>query len=311
MTRTPSRAEPFVHPALFYRGDQEYVEGTAPFVSDGLAAGEPVAVAAPAPRLELIKAELGARAAHVRWIDMTQAGRNPGRIIASVLRSFADAHPGGHVRIIGEPIWHGRTSAEYPACVQHEALINEAFRGRDVTILCPYDARALSHDVIADAHATHPVVINQGTYGVSLAYDPEGVLARCNEKLRHPPGAAAIRFDAELLPVARDFAMGEARERGMTPARSQDLNLVVAELTTNSVVHGGGAGTLRIWAESEQIVCEVQDEGCLTDSLVGRRPVRPDQIGGRGLFLVHYVSDLVRVHTGEFGTTVRSYLARG
>ncbi|MET9902362.1 sensor histidine kinase [Streptomyces sp. NPDC006446] len=310
MTTAALPGEPFVHPALIYRGDREYVEATTRFVSDGVAAGEPVAVAVPGPRLDLIRGELGPIGTDVRWIDMTRAGRNPGRIIPSVLRAFADAHRGGHVRIIGEPIWDGRTALEYPACVQHEALINTAFGGRDVTILCPYDARALPHDVIADAHATHPVVISGGRRSVSPAYDPDGVLARCNEALRHPPGAATVRFDAELLPAARDFAASEARERGMTPARLQDLNLVVAELTTNSVVHGGGSGTLRIWAESEQIVCEVRDEGRLSDPLAGRHPVRPDQIGGRGLFLVHYVSDLVRVHTEDSGTTVRSYIAR-
>ncbi|MEV8038372.1 anti-sigma factor RsbA family regulatory protein [Streptomyces sp. NPDC086182] len=310
MTTAALRGEPFVHPALLYRGDREYVEGTTRFVSDGVAAGEPVAVAVPPARLELIRGTLGPLGADVRWIDMTQAGRNPGRIIPSVLRAFADAHPGVHVRIIGEPVWDGRTAAEYPACVQHEALINTAFGGRDVTILCPYDARALSHDVIADAHATHPVVISGGRRRVSPSYDPAGVLARCNQALRHPPGAATVGFDAQLLPAARDFAISEARERGMTRARSQDLNLVVAELTTNSVVHGGGSGTLRIWAESEQIVCEVRDEGRLSDPLAGRHPVRPDQIGGRGLFLVHFISDLVRVYTDDSGTTVRSYIAR-
>ncbi|MEU0437841.1 sensor histidine kinase [Streptomyces sp. NPDC006290] len=310
MTTAALRGEPFVHPALIYRGDREYVEGTTRFVSDGVAAGEPVAVAVPAPRLELIRGAMGSLGTGVRWIDMTQAGRNPGRIIPSVLRAFADAHPDVHVRIIGEPIWDGRTAVEYPACAQHEALINTAFGGRDVTILCPYDARALSHDVIADAHATHPVVISAGRQSVSPSYDPDRVLARYNEALRHPPGAATVRFDAELLPAARDFAMSEARERGMARARLQDLSLVVAELATNSVVHGGGSGILRIWAESEHIVCEVRDEGRLSDPLAGRHPVRPDQIGGRGLFLVHFISDLVRVHTEDSGTTVRSYIAR-
>ena len=43
-----------------------------------------------------------------------------------------DAHPDKHVRVIGEPIWPGRSDLEYPACVQHEALINRAFAVRDV-----------------------------------------------------------------------------------------------------------------------------------------------------------------------------------
>ncbi|MFI8199536.1 hypothetical protein ACIF6K_23895 [Streptomyces sp. NPDC085942] len=35
----------------------------------------------------------------------------------------------------------------------------------------------------------------------------------------------------------------------------------------------------------------------------------PGQLDGRGLMLVHYVSDLVRLHTGDDGTTVRFYLS--
>ncbi|MGN9816789.1 anti-sigma factor RsbA family regulatory protein [Streptomyces sp. SD11] len=306
----PATGAPFVHPALFYRDDQEYLAGTVPFIREGLAVAEPVAVAAPAARLDLITAALGPAAEDVHLVDMTLAGRNPGRIIPSVLRAFADARPGVRVRIIGEPIWPGRTAVEYPACVQHEALINEAFSGRDVTILCPYDARSLPKDVLADAHATHPVLITGGRERASGAYDPAKVLARCNEPLSPLPGAAMFRYDAQALPAARDFALAQARERGMSAVRLQDLALVVAELTTNSVVHAGGAGTLRLWAESEQIVCQVQDFGRLADPLAGRRPAHPGQIGGRGLLLVHYLSDLVRLHTGDTGTTIRSYVSR-
>ncbi|MFD6291567.1 anti-sigma factor RsbA family regulatory protein [Streptomyces sp. NPDC060205] len=306
----PTTGAPFVHPALFYRDDQEYLAGTVPFVREGLAASEPVAVAAPAARLELLTAALGAAAEAVHLVDMTLAGRNPGRIIPSVLRAFADARAGVRVRIIGEPVWPGRTAVEYPACLQHEALINEAFRGREVTILCPYDARSLPKDVLADAHATHPVLITGGHRRVSETYDPAKALARCNEPLASPSGAATFRYDAEALPEARDFALAQARERGMSAARLQDLALVVAELTTNSVVHAGGTGILRLWAEQEQIVCQVQDFGRLTDPLAGRRPAPPGQIGGRGLLLVHHLSDLVRLHTGDTGTTIRSYVSR-
>ena len=36
--------DPFAHPAFFYRGHAEYLSGTVPFITEGLAAGEPVAV---------------------------------------------------------------------------------------------------------------------------------------------------------------------------------------------------------------------------------------------------------------------------
>src|ERR1043165_4028577 len=135
-------ADPFTHPALFYRGADEYVTGTVPFVAEGLAKGESVAVAVPGPRLELIRASLGASAAKVRLVDMTEAGRNPGRIIPGVLRAFADEHDCAG-RIVVEPMWPDRSVAEYPACAQHDALVNRAFAGRRATILCPYDADGL------------------------------------------------------------------------------------------------------------------------------------------------------------------------
>ncbi|MGC9438286.1 anti-sigma factor RsbA family regulatory protein [Streptomyces sp. WG5] len=298
----------FAHPALFYRSEGEYTDRTVAFVREGLAAGEPVAVAVPAPNLELIRAGLGTEAGDVSFLDMTEAGRNPGRIIPGVLRAFADAHARERVRIIGEPVWAGRSTAEYPACAQHEALINVAFAGRSATILCPYDETRLDADVLADALVTHPTVIAGGRQRASEAYDWRAVVARYNEPLGPAPHADVFAFGAGELPDARRFVVDRATSLGLAERRLQDAELAVAELTTNSVVHGGGHGTLAIWAEAGQVVCEVRDRGRLTDPLAGRRPPEHGQIGGRGLLLVHYVADLVRVHTMDDGTTVRFYL---
>ncbi|MFE9449555.1 anti-sigma factor RsbA family regulatory protein [Streptomyces sp. NPDC006739] len=306
--------DPFVHPALFYADAHEYLAGTVPFVRAGLAAGEPVAVAVPGENLRLIQDELGADAESVRFLDMREAGRNPGRIIPGVLRAFADTQPPGRrVRIIGEPIWAGRSTAEYPACVQHEALINAAFQGREATILCPYDTVRLDPRVLADAHATHPTVIPAGAVAehVSDAYAPEHVVARYNEPLPPPvPDVLSFSFDADSLSTARHLATDEGARLGLSGIRLEDLALITAELTTNSVVHGGGSGSLRVWAEDGHVLCEVRDKGRLTDPLAGRRPAERDQRGGRGLLLVNLLADLVRVHTGQDGTTIRAYLGR-
>lgn len=302
--------ESFVHPALFYRNSQEYLAGTVPFIQKGLAVGEPVAVAVPGSNVELLRAELGKSAEAVQFIDMKEAGRNPGRIIPKVLRAFADTHPSGRVRIIGEPIWPGRTPAEYPACVQHEALINTAFRGREVTIVCPYDAARLDAAVLADAYATHPVVVDAGREEYSDTYDPDRVVAAFNQPLARPLRAAGFAFEAERLPDARDFAVAQAKRLGLAGEREDDFALAVAELTTNSVVHGGGSGTVWVWGEGGQVLCEVTDSGQLSDPLAGRRPPLRDQLGGRGLLMVNYLTDLVRVHTGPEGTAIRFHLGR-
>src|SRR5947209_11423402 len=169
---------PFVHEALFYRGTDDYLAGTVPFVTSALAAGEPVLVAVPAARIELLAAALGARAEPVRFLDMTRAGRNPSRIIPWVLHGFLEEHAGRPVRIVGEPIWAGRSTDEYPVCVQHEALTNVGFAGCGASILCPYDAGRLPADVLSDAACTHPVLVDVDARTDSPHYtDPDHVVA--------------------------------------------------------------------------------------------------------------------------------------
>ena len=298
-------AEPFTHPALFYRDADEYLAGTVPFVRSGLAAGEPVAVAVPEFNLTLLGAELGADADRVKLMDMGTAGRNPGRIIPGVLRAFADTYPDRPVRIIGEPIWPDRSDQEYPACVQHEALINLAFTGRDVTILCPYDTRNLPVAVLADAEATHPLLIDSTGRRTSTAYGPEAIIAGYNQPLTAPADAAELTVDATNLAHARRLVRTHAHSAGLSEDQVADVELVVTELVSNSVEHGGGSGRLRTWTADAHLVCQVDDHGTLTDPLAGRHPVAPDQHRNRGLLLVNHMSDLVRLHTGTAGTTIR------
>ncbi|MBF6167684.1 sensor histidine kinase [Streptomyces gardneri] len=300
--------DPFVHPALFYRDTEEYLAGTIGFIREGLANDEPVAVAVPGPNLALLRAELGSDADAVRLMDMTVEGRNPGRIIPGVLRAFADEHPSGRVRIIGEPIWAGRSSLEYPACVQHETLINAAFTGREVSILCPYDTERLSPEVLADAHATHPVLIDGTGRRTSAEYDPDHIVDSYNRPLPPPPATAAgVAFDATSLAQVRHQATDYARRAGMPENRLIDLELVVAETTTNSVVHGGGHGTLTMWTDENQLRCQISDKGHITDPLAGRLPAASFRPGGRGLLLVNHLTDLVRIHTTQHGTTIQVY----
>jgi anti-sigma regulatory factor (Ser/Thr protein kinase) len=301
----------FKHPALLYSTPADYLAGTVPFILDGLAADEPVAVAVPRPNLELLRAELGSTAERIRLHDMSEVGRNPGRILAEVLHAAADPHPDRHVRIIGEPIWPGRTALEYPACVQHEALTNYSFRSRRVTILCPYDAAHLDPAVIADAAQTHPVLVEQAQVRASRAYAPDRVITRTNTPLPDLPSTATtFPFDASLLGTARHVAAAEARRAGLDEDRAADFVLAIGELAANSIRHAGGHGVLRIWTEDGVLAAEIGDRGVLTDPLAGRRRADAKQLGGRGLLIVHHVADLVRTHTDRDGTTTRIYLRR-
>jgi anti-sigma regulatory factor (Ser/Thr protein kinase) len=300
--------EPFTHPAFLYRGRKEYLAGTVPFILEGLLAGEPVAVAVPGPNVELIAAELGEWASSVELIDMSQAGRNPGRIIPGVLLAFADAHPGS-VRLIGEPVWPDRSEMEYPACMVHEALINLAFEDRKATVVCPYDAARLDPAVLDDVARTHPVLLDGDRESrESCAYAPEMVFEVYNQVLPVPPSAATLHFDQSGLANARYFVAEHAARCGLGAARVPDLTLAASELCTNSILHGHGCGTLRVWRDNGYVICEVNDRGHITDPLAGRRPAAHGQLGGRGLLLVNHLADLVRLRSGPTGTTVQTFM---
>lgn len=299
-------AGPFSHVGLLYSGDAEYLDGTIPYILEGLKHDEPVAVAVPSRNLALIEAALGESAADVELIDMSEAGRNPGRILPGVLLAFADNRP-GPVRIIGEPIWAGRTAVEYPACAQHEALINFAFGDRDLGILCPYDRTRLDDDVLADAERTHPTLSGADGARPSQGYAPDAVVEKYNLPLPEPRSADAFRFDLGRLAAVRRFAQARAEESGLARERVEDLVLAVAELSANSVLHGSGHGVVRVWRDEGHVLCEVVDEGTLSDPLAGRRPASPGQLGGRGLVLVNQVADLVRQYRRPGSTVTRIY----
>ncbi|MGH3815259.1 MAG: anti-sigma factor RsbA family regulatory protein [Pseudonocardiaceae bacterium] len=304
-------ADEFVHPAFFYRGTAEYLKGTVSFIRDGLAAGEPVAVAVPGPNLRLILTELGSDAGRVRLLDMTRAGRHPGRIIPSVLRTFADAHPSGRVRIIGEHRWTSHTAMEYPACAQHEDLINIAFAGRRATLLCPYDADRLGPRTLADVQACHPLLIDASGERASTAYASERIVVDYHQPVS-PAAASSLTFDATNQAHARQFASDQATRLGLDGDHAE-LKLIVGELTANSLVHHGGTGTLYIWVERGYLVFEVRNCGVgdprrIVDPVVGCQPADPSPPHTRGLLLVSYLSDLVQQHTCLQGTTTRVYL---
>ena len=247
--------------------------------------------------------------------DMCRAGRNPGRILPGILLTFAAQHAERPVSMIGEPVWPGRRPAEYPACAVHEALINAVFAGRDVAILCPYDAKNLPAGAVADAHRTHPVMINEfGDRQPSATYgDPVHTAASFNYPLSPPPKHAdSVRYEHRFqLRQVRAFVAAHAGQAGLSAERIADLTIAVNELATNTLEHTDGPGRLSMWTQDGTLHCQVEDSGQLTDPLAGRVPPAPQALRGRGLVLVNELCDLVRIYTVPGKTTVRLYTYLG
>jgi len=295
-----------MHLALFYDGDQDYLDGIFRLLDPALAAGEPIVAAVPPERARLLRSRLNEAADKLRILDMHEVGRNPSRIIPEVEGMLAGCE-GARLHYVGEPIWPGRSQEEIREATRHEALINLAWPGAPITVLCPYDAAALGQEVLANAEQTHPYLIRHGETQRSKAYHGPTIPQGCDEPLpAPPPHSRSMTVTTDGLSDVRGLVAAVAASAGLGADRTDDLLLVASELGSNAIRHGDGAATIHVWRGANAVICQVQDGGRMADPLAGRRMPVPKVLGGLGLWMVNQLCDLVEARTGAHGTTVRA-----
>lgn len=308
MSSPTCSAAGFRHEALFYAdGVAGFERQIAPMVSETLAAGGSAAVAAPTDRVQRLHALFGP-ADRLTLIDMSVIGVNPARIIPA-WRDLADAAvaAGAPFLGVGEPVWKGRTAPELDECHRHEALINVAFADDPAwRLVCPYDLDGLDAAVIDDARSTHPTVVDPVVGRAEVPVDGIEAFRALERPLDRVPGHAATRrFVLADLRDIRDHVRWHGELAGFSRERMADLVLAVTEMATNSIRHGGGAGTLDVWLDGDAVLCQTRDAGRIADPMVGRRRPTLDQPSGRGVWILHQICDLVQIRSSADGTTVR------
>jgi anti-sigma regulatory factor (Ser/Thr protein kinase) len=296
----------FRHEAFSYEGTEEYLAEAIPFLRAALEAGEPALVAVGRPQAELLEGELGEDAARVRFVAMEEVGRNPASIIP-LWRDFIDANGGRSVRGIGEPVWAARSPAALEECQRHESLLNLAFAPEPAwSLLCPYDAGSLPDDVLERVDVSHRRVCRGGQWEESSAFDPD---VDCFAGELPPPAAPeVVSFGLGELSEVRCRVATVAERVGIGSRGVADLVTATSELAANSVMHGGGTGTLRLWRENGNLLAEVEDRGRIEEPLVGRLRPGITQEGGRGLWLANQLCDLVQIRSRAERTVVRLHV---
>jgi hypothetical protein len=110
---------------------------------------------------------------------------------------------------------------------------------------------------------------------------------------------AALGGDADRV------AFADIADVGANPAR-----IIPAWRDFAAVTDGGrhARGTLRIWRDAGALVCEVRDGGRLQNPMVGRERPTPERDGGRGLWMVDQLCDLVQLRSFPDGAAVRAHV---
>ena len=295
----------FLHRALLYRGAAEFRASIERYLRGGQARAEPVLIATAPVKVSWLRRELNGDTAGVAFTDMTELGRNPARIIPAI-RAFMDRYPGRRIRCVGEPVWADRSAAELREATRYEALVNTAFGGSPATMVCLYDTAELTSSVLDDAGCTHPAVLRPGSAAEpSPGYlGPEGLPPSCDRPLSCPPATAErLTYQKDLRPV-RSLVTRCARRARLPGRRITDLVLAASEVAANTLRHTRAGGTVHLWHDEREILCQIHDSGVIADPLAGYRVPADDLPGGQGLWLVNQVCDLVELRSSPDGTTI-------
>ena len=303
----------FVHQALIYESEEQFLAGAVPFVERGVAAGEPVLAAVQGANAEALRAAIGTDAPGFSIVpaeDWYETSARTREKVASWVEEHGD---GGRVRLIGEPAWALGHEAQVRDLARHESVVNVAFADCPVSFICPYDARTLPDEILEHAERTHPeLVAGDGEAAASSAYeDPHSF---CSGLARDAPHAGTpvseLEFGSADLPALRRLVEWESLFAGLEPTRVDELVLAVNELATNALVHGEAPARLMIWNEDGEVIFEVEDRGeGIGDALAGQLRPSPGGAGGRGLWLSRLMADALEIHSDEDSNTVALHVS--
>jgi transcriptional regulator with XRE-family HTH domain len=154
----PSTPPLLDHRVLMYGSDEEYLAAAIPFLHGGIERSESVLAVTTDTRIEFLRDSLDDHSERVEFADSADWYRSPGAALNGYRTFVNEKLEAGAVwmRILGEPVWAGRSGAEITAWTRYESFLNLSFASSPATIVCPYDTRSLPEEVVADARLTHP-----------------------------------------------------------------------------------------------------------------------------------------------------------
>ena len=166
------------HRILEYGSDDEYMAAAIPFLTEGIARHDCLLMVTARRHMDLVRDALGDNARHVEFLDASEwysSLRSASSGYRAFLRErFERGAP--WIRIVGEPVWTGRSERQLAEWFRYESIINVAFASSPATIVCTYDSRSVPESVLINARRTHPEVAGAGVVTSPSYANPEDFL---------------------------------------------------------------------------------------------------------------------------------------
>ena len=322
----------YLHEAVLYDSDEDFLGVVVPFLQEGAAVGQPCLVALGASTTELVRAAMG-NTAGLTFLD--DRYDRP----ASVIRSNRDlftAHltdGASQIRVASE-VPHPGLGAPWDGWARYEAAVNQAYAEFPLWGLCAYDTRITPDPVLDDVARTHPhLATADGHRGNPRYQNPAEFLTQRTPSQADPvetasppvidlidPTPAAARdavHTASMIrpntvrpnPTGLEAIPLDPRQPAtpqLDPTDIEHLVFAVSEAVTNALIHGRLPVRFRLWTAPDRIVATVTDRGDgPADPFAGLLPVTDTCSAGLGLWLTHQLCSHVTLDTTDDGFTIR------
>jgi anti-sigma regulatory factor (Ser/Thr protein kinase) len=299
------------HEAGFYRSDAEFLAMILPFVTDGLAADEPVVIGYDARKCDLIRSALS-RSDGVTYIHGSSLYATPARAIEAYRRQFERLLGGGaeQIRIAGD-VPHEGNGGRFAGWDRYESAVNTVWQDYPVWSRCLYDATTVSDDVRDVVERSHRrLVTADGGASLSPRYQHvtefEGLPVTADPLEGTAP---VVELTSASLKRTRRRVADVAHGRISAPALDE-LLFALSEAVINAELYGRPPTTVRVWTRRDRIVVHVHDTGPgPADPLTGLVPAPDGATGvGLGLWLSCQLDhvDVALVATDGFTVRLRS-----
>ena len=234
----------FRHELLLHRSTQELVEFVVPMAREGVAAQEPTLLLVHPDTAEAVLHQVGPSPYLTVQPALTEPGRPALHVRAArpMLASYA--------RVVHqEPMI---PPSQWPEWRRLEAVLNLALSYHDTWAVCAYDRRALTDEMVADLHATHPLIAQDGGHQRSDRYQHPVEFLKHHRN--NPPDpvehtAPAVEVADPSPATARAAVAGFARHHRLPAGEIDNLVFATHEAVTNALMHGRPPTLLRLWAQ--------------------------------------------------------------
>ena len=304
-----------VHVAALYASDEQLRDLLLPYLDEGLRRHEAILAVISEDARRVLCDALGDAAARVQWGCSGVSYDRLGQVLEGFADYLARQHRAGvRTRVIGE-FDSDSNPDRVSQYLRYESMANEVYVPYGYPVVCLWDQRRYSPEVLAHVRAVHPQLLDtSGPIPNSEYCLPIDYLTRDQ---RSPPVAPV---DLDLL-VHLDSAddLGELRRRlrswgascGMGAPDTDDIVIAVDEIATNALEHGKPPACVRGWSTPDALFVQVDDQGRASiPATTGYQRPSTDARRGRGIWIARHLADVMTTHTGSTGTTVAMRFAR-